>query len=86
MDIKAEILEKLRQNPDQDTHILLFELRNALSTVISGTTLIHDLDCDEQSDKAVSRDVSQIVLEYAERMQYMLDALQEFHDIQPDKV
>lgn len=86
MDIKAEILEKLRQNPDEDTQILLFELRNALSTVISGATLIHDLDCDEQSDRTISAEVSQIVLEYAERMQYMLDALQEFHDIQPDQV
>ena len=86
--IKSEFLARLQEDPERITQHLLFDLRNALSPVISGATLLNDLISitRENADGEVTEDVAAIVLDYAMRMQSILDALQEFNALTPEDV
>lgn len=86
--IKSEFLARLQQDPERVTQHLLFDLRNALSPVISGATLLNDLVSvtTQHNGNETTEDVAAIVLEYAMRMQSILDALQDFNALTPEDV
>ncbi len=82
----AEFLHALRASDGEPLTPLLFEFRNLLSPIISAANFLHDTgkNAVDDPDQALApdtvHDISHIVLDYATRLQSMLDALQTYSD------